>query len=141
MPRKPKTRKCPECLATNPINSSFCSKCGTQISDIENFYLGHDVIIDLDFRFRPIYCNLMTPQLRAVVHELPERLQFYINSLVFWTETDIRCHRKRLLKVVDHDFLSFKEQYRGIVQTTKQGYHFVNRSLGAGIHYGVALFF
>jgi len=39
MPRKPKTKKCPECLATNPINSSFCRKCGTQISGSKKIYV------------------------------------------------------------------------------------------------------
>jgi serine/threonine protein kinase/tetratricopeptide (TPR) repeat protein len=39
MPRKSKTRKCPECLSTNPINSRFCSKCGTQISGSKKIYL------------------------------------------------------------------------------------------------------
>ena len=39
MPRKSKTRKCPECLSANPINSRFCSKCGTQISGSKKIYV------------------------------------------------------------------------------------------------------
>jgi serine/threonine protein kinase/tetratricopeptide (TPR) repeat protein/ribosomal protein L40E len=39
MPRKPKTKKCPECLATNPINSRFCRKCGFQISGSKKTYV------------------------------------------------------------------------------------------------------
>jgi serine/threonine protein kinase/tetratricopeptide (TPR) repeat protein len=39
MPRKYKTKKCPECFATNPIKSSFCRKCGAQISDSKKIYV------------------------------------------------------------------------------------------------------
>jgi serine/threonine protein kinase/predicted Zn-dependent protease len=39
MPRKPKTTKCPECLSRNPINSRFCSKCGTQIFPAKKTYV------------------------------------------------------------------------------------------------------
>ncbi len=50
MPRKSKTRKCPECLATNPINSSFCRKCGTQISDSKKIYVSKTDTIKANVR-------------------------------------------------------------------------------------------
>ncbi len=39
MPRKSKTKKCPECRATNPINSRFCIKCGAQVSGSKKVYV------------------------------------------------------------------------------------------------------
>lgn len=39
MPRKSKTRKCPECLSTNLFNSRFCNKCGAQISRSKKSYV------------------------------------------------------------------------------------------------------
>jgi serine/threonine-protein kinase len=50
MPRKPKTKKCPECLATNPINSRFCRKCGTQISGPKKAYVSKTDTIQATIR-------------------------------------------------------------------------------------------
>ena len=105
MPRKAKTKKCPECLSTNLINSQFCNKCGFQISRSKKTYVSK------------------TETVKATVHELTTGSTFagryqVIEELAkggmgrVYKVYDKKINEKVALKLINPETESDKESIR-----------------------------
>jgi serine/threonine protein kinase/tetratricopeptide (TPR) repeat protein len=96
MPRKPKTKKCPECNAINPINSSFCRKCGTQISGSRKVYVSKTDTIQATVR------ELTTGSTFAGRYQVIEKLAKGGMGIVYKVY-DKKINEKIALKLINVD--------------------------------------